>query len=627
MRAIKLFFVMTIILFVSCAGSSKLSINKMLEYSGREQLPEQAEYHEYGAVILYEDIKTRFFLDINWELQRSQTYHLAFRYFNDKAKNWLTRTIYLYDDRILLNFYARTIKPDGSALELSKKDLFPTQVKDNYSDFTKNQSRKFTFSGVEPGAVLEYLYEIEIRDKFSLNDHWYIQSSLPKLYTRYSMQIPIILFENNISWDYSPVNLSMDQPQIMKDIVSQDSDKNRNNTYFWEIRNVPSLNCESNMPAYDDVAQYAILGIPRKNWNELSEIYWATVKDRFSQENLPEIKTLAASIAGSAEDDSSKIQKIFFYTQRNYRYVAIDIGDSGYIPNFPMEIIKRKYGDCKDMTLMNVVLLKSLGIEAYPALVKTKDAGSFQPGIIQMDFNHMIAYVKDKDGREYWLDATGSKSQENRMIRTITLNLAYNGSVQGHVKLEMEGNENLSFRSALKDATEKDMFRIIESYVNLNTPDIQISNLKYDDPGNIVDKIKIEFDFNHQSYGSVTTDLAIVNPYIFSLENNLDRFRDEKRKCPLIFQAPYEVIDKVNINFKKDMFCFESTDASFSKNYNFGSLYIKNNRNGEENIYFERKYKLSETRVASKYYKDYRDFLKNINKSNRLNLVLKKLKL
>ncbi len=629
----------------------------MLEYAGLEQLPDYKDYHEAGAVILYEDTKTEFFLDGNWNIQKRKTYHLALRYFNDRAENWLTRTIYLDKDCILNKFYARTIKSDGSYLELSKKDLFPTQVTRGFIEFTKNQSKKFTFSGVEPGVILEYSYEIEIYDKFSLNDQWYIQCSLPKLYTRYSIQYPSILFNNDLNWDYYPVNIKIDPPQKIIDMDIQSLKKTQFNLYYWELRNVPSLIYEPNMPPYADVAQYVILGFPMKSWNELSKTYWKAIKSRISPKNQAKIKKLADSIVGSANDDLSKIQKIFFYTQRNYRYVAIDIDDSGYIPNFPQEIIKRKYGDCKDMTTMIVVLLKSLGIEAFPALVKTKDAGTLLPDIIQMDFNHMVAYVKDKEDKEYWLDATGSsctvneiypsiegaqalvirddgssffrqlpisKSQDNILLRTITLNLAVNGSVHGHAKLKLAGNENLSFRSALKDATEKDMFSVIASYVNINTPDIQISNLQYDDPGTIQDKINIEFDFFHQNYSSITNNLAIINPNIFSLENNLDLFQNVKRKSPIIFQAPFEIIDKVNINFNKDRFSFKSIDSSFSKNYRFGSLSMKSKQSGDENIYFERRYKLSETKINPEDYLDYRDFLKNINRSNRLNLILKK---
>ena len=516
---------------------------------------------------------------------------------------------------------------------------------------------KFTFSGVEPDAILEYNYEIEITDKFSLNDQWYIQSSLPKLYSRYAIQIPSILVKNDINWQYHPVNIKIDAPQKFKDLESGNSEKNQSYTYFWELKNVPSLVYEPNMPAYDDIAQYVILGFPKKNWNELSAIYWKLIKDRFSPENRSVIKTLAASIVGSAKDDFSKIEKIFHYIQRNYRYVAININKSGYIPNFPHEIIERKYSDCKDMTDLNVIMLKSLGIEAYPALVKTKAAGTLMPDIIQMDFNHMVAYVKDHDGREYWLDATGSscpvneiypsiegsqalvirddgrsflkqlpssESQDNILLRTVTLNLGANGDIHGHATLRLEGNENIYFRSALRDATEKDMHRVIESYMNTNTPDIQISNLQFDDPGEIVDKINIKFDFKHQSYGSMTNNLAIINTNIFSLDNNLDLFHDETRRYPLIFQAPYEIIDKVNINFNKESYSFESTDAFFEKDYTFGSLFFSTIQNGESNISFERKYKLSQTQIDPEYYGEYRDFLKNINKSNRLNLVLKK---
>ena len=66
------------------------------------------------------------------------------------------------------------------------------------------------------------------------------------------------------------------------------------------------------------------------------------------------------------------------------------------MPHTPEEILKNAYGDCKDMTVMNVVLLRALGIEAYPALLNTLSAGTRINDIVSLDFNRMIAYVKKK---------------------------------------------------------------------------------------------------------------------------------------------------------------------------------------------------------------------------------------
>lgn len=656
MRKIIPFLFLAIMFILNCGGSRSLSIDEILNYAGRDQLPAKEEFAEDGAVILYEDIKTQFFLDGNWDLSRTQTYHVVLQYFNDKAEEYLTRTIYLDKDRILRHFSACTRKPDGTVIELTKEDLYPTQVQEDFIEFTNNSSVKFTFPGVEPGAILEYRYEVRIFERFSLNDQWYIQISLPKLYSRYSVQIPVIMLENKINWNYSPVNVVMDAPQRVKDLVNERSTKDRNYTYYWELRNIPALDYEPNMPPYDDVAKYAILGIQRENWNKLTEIYWKAIKDRFSI-NDKDVLALANSIIGDASDDYTKIEKIFHYTQRNYRYVAIDIDDSGYIPNYPQDIINRKYGDCKDMTVLNVALLKALGFEAYPALVKTKSSGTVKTGIVQMDFNHMIAYVKDNSGTEYWLDATGSscplneiyssiegvdalvikddgtsffkqmpasKCSDNLVSRNIAMTIGENGSVSGHATLFLKGNENLSFRSSLKDATEKDMRRVMESYVNSNTPGIKITNLQYDDPGTIADTIKIDFDFEHQNYGTMTSDLVILNPFLFTNEIELDRYRDEERVFPIIFNAPTQVDDIVEISFDNDMYRFESTDGNFVKRYQFGSVHCSTKNTDDNLLKFTRKKKFTKTKIRPELYQDFRDYLKDINKVNRINLVLKK---
>jgi hypothetical protein len=74
-------------------------------------------------------------------------------------------------------------------------------------------------------------------------------------------------------------------------------------------------------------------------------------------------------------------------------------------------VLTRRFGDCKDKTLLLLTLLRELGIQARPALVNTDwrqslDALHPTPGA----FDHVIAQVH-LDGRDYWMDATSSQER------------------------------------------------------------------------------------------------------------------------------------------------------------------------------------------------------------------------
>jgi hypothetical protein len=93
---------------------------------------------------------------------------------------------------------------------------------------------------------------------------------------------------------------------------------------------------------------------------------------------------------------------------RKTRYVGLEFGIHGFKPYKVDRVLARRFGDCKDKTLLLVTLLRALGVEAWPALVNTErgqalDAMHPSPGV----FDHVIVRAR-LDGREYWLDPTSS---------------------------------------------------------------------------------------------------------------------------------------------------------------------------------------------------------------------------
>jgi transglutaminase-like putative cysteine protease len=61
-----------------------------------------------------------------------------------------------------------------------------------------------------------------------------------------------------------------------------------------------------------------------------------------------------------------KINKIINYVQDDIRYMGVESGIGSIKPFAPEEVAKRRYGDCKDKSLLLVSLLKQVGVtKAY----------------------------------------------------------------------------------------------------------------------------------------------------------------------------------------------------------------------------------------------------------------------
>lgn len=121
---------------------------------------------------------------------------------------------------------------------------------------------------------------------------------------------------------------------------------------------------------------------------------------------IPEISTTIAELSAGAKTRDEIISRIYSHVQQSIRYVAFEAGEAAYRPDSPAEVLRKRYGDCKGMSLLLSTMLNRAGIEAYIACTGT-DKIPFRiaeaPSLAAS--NHMICIVPD--GASYlFLDPT-----------------------------------------------------------------------------------------------------------------------------------------------------------------------------------------------------------------------------
>ncbi len=140
---------------------------------------------------------------------------------------------------------------------------------------------------------------------------------------------------------------------------------------------------------------------------ELSRGTWAGLGEWFSQvvdERCDEIRD-PAFFSDSAADASDRLRKIYDRTREDNRYVSITIGVSGWRPRKASHVAETRYGDCKDLSTLLISQLRSAGIEAHPALIRTRGEGYVDPDFPSTGFNHVIA-TAFIGGDTIWMDPT-----------------------------------------------------------------------------------------------------------------------------------------------------------------------------------------------------------------------------
>lgn len=120
--------------------------------------------------------------------------------------------------------------------------------------------------------------------------------------------------------------------------------------------------------------------------------------------------------SGALRDEVEKIRKIadkreqveqaLALVQDRIRYVALLMGEGGYVPAPAESTWNRRFGDCKGKTALLLGILHELGVKADAVMVNSQ-AGDILSDRLPMlgIFDHVLVRA-ELDGKTYWLDGT-----------------------------------------------------------------------------------------------------------------------------------------------------------------------------------------------------------------------------
>lgn len=125
------------------------------------------------------------------------------------------------------------------------------------------------------------------------------------------------------------------------------------------------------------------------DWKALGEGHLNDMASLMSTDSHAE--ELAQRICAGLVSEDDKIRAVVNYVRKNFRYNGIEFGRRGRIPAPVRDSLAKRYGDCKDHSLVLLHLLRAIGVESSLALVSTSDRVSSElPSLDQ--FDHMILH-------------------------------------------------------------------------------------------------------------------------------------------------------------------------------------------------------------------------------------------
>jgi hypothetical protein len=298
---------------------------------------------------------------------------------------------------VLSDVYTAVKTKDGIFLP-DPKNIEDAQENGTASGFDKTIVRRIPLPKVEVGAIVIIKYRILTkRPPIPSVVHWRI--TLQQSATYYKK------FQAEISSEVPLHFWKRDYDNIFE--VVQKGDKN------WSVKiNRPYIGGLINeIDPYGKKATPNAFGVSNvPNWEQMVAKYLVDLAERVPVEKNAELDALVTKIS-KIKDENERIRAVMKYVVTTVNYVGDWRSvDGAFFPRPLSTIMKVKYGDCKDYSLVVSYLLNRLGIKTHLALVNRSavppwsgDKAAEQIPLLK--FNHMIAVAETKTGLRF-LDAT-----------------------------------------------------------------------------------------------------------------------------------------------------------------------------------------------------------------------------
>ena len=639
----------------SCSSGNFIDYKDVAQKYNLPKTVEAGDYPEDDGVLL---MATN---DINMELYShtvttDETVHRMKKLFKNIEKYAFVE-IPIYNGEKIEKISARTIKPDGTVVQLKSDDFYQSSgMGEGATFYSDKRSVKFTFPAIEKNCIVEYEYTKSKLRPF-MTDIWYIHDAMPTLLNRYSLSIPKILVVSKVNngagwdWNFKTYNYALDNPVINDQQVMKDLGKEKE-IYTWTLKNIEPFKVEEMMPPVLDYFGYVKFAPSEwKKWKDVSEWYY---KEMFEPQLVisDEIKEMARKLTGNIENKTDKIRKLYDYV-KELRYVSISLGIGSVQPSKPEDVLNRKYGDCKDKSILLISLLKAAGIEAQPVLVLTANEGTLDPSFPNWFFNHMIVKAAASGKEKYWLDPTakytpfgklppvceninvlvlnsdyssriertpGSDLMDNSKDITLKMDLKNDGTAEFNVELKYYGASNSNIRYRLEDKTDKELKEFCKSLIADDFTNAVILKCELSDIDSLKTSYSLKFNGTAGNVLQNQSDLMLVSSDPFKFFENTSWLIKDKREFPIKFDYPFILNKAITINLPEGYTVRNLPGKVHKITENMD--YAKNISSSGNVIYVDENFKISNSQILPSKYLETRQFFESIKNNYGEKIIL-----
>jgi len=533
--------------------------------------------------------------------------------------------------------------------KLQKDDIIESNVNYDYEIAVDERFKKFNLTWNSFPYKIDYQYEIKHNTIFFWPD-WMPQQDDTVLKSTY-----ILKLHQPISYSTHAVGIQV-EPQ-------KTTDKNTT-VLVWKLDNISKRIREDYMPPENRI-QMALFFTPThfqldkymgsfESWAKFGK--WCAELSKGQQNLPPDAIIQIQELTAESKSPLEKIQKIYSFLQSYTRYVAIELGIGGWQPYSADWVFNNKYGDCKDLTNFMIAMLNQAGINAYPALIRTRERGVVYPEFPMDYFNHVISVVPLEDDT-LWLECTAdhlpagrlsdhtegcyalvikenggeivctpdSKAEDNVWKSHLKGEIRLSGQLILKGAIQTTGNFGIDWRDALiwnKGEDQKDLLiHVLSRHVpRIGLSDYQLKNINenYDQP------VQIIIEGSVPNYASVGGSRLFVAPAAFNRfsASYIPDEDPENRHFAVFRRFPYTIMDSVEIQLPFG-YSLEASPGQQSIVASFGE-YKTDYRIENRMLKYYRFLKIAKRLIPVDQYAEYKAFVQEVVKNDVAKFVFKK---
>jgi hypothetical protein len=517
-------------------------------------------------------------------------HYIRIKIFNDRGKESQSQIKLIYfNGTNIKNILGRTIKPDGTSVELKKEDIFErTEVK---GSGLKVKAKSFAMPGVEPGCIIEYKWREERQDRLAN----YIR-------LQFQQEVPV----EKVTYHVKPLSLpDFEYGMRIKTFHANPTPfaKEKDGFYATTLENVPAFREEPRMPPEDQVRAWMLVYYskddkedPDKYWKKLGKEKYESSKGQMKISD--EVKSASTQAIGDATEPEKKLDRIFEFCRykiKNINNVAsgVTAEERSKAKNnkTPTDTLKRGMGTGTDIDMLFGAMAIAAGFEvrvanlsdrsdiffdksfpddyfmkAYDMAVKVGSewrfydpASTYVPeGMLRWQEEGQQALISDPKEPTFVLTPL-SPAEKSVQKRTAKLALSEDGTIEGDVTIEYTGHLSVDKKNFNDQDSQVQREQNLIDTVKKRLSTAELTNISID---NVTDPAKpyvYKYHIKVPGYGQRTGKRIFFQPAFFEY-GLAPMFTSSKRIHPVYFSYPWSEQDQVRIDLPTG-YALDNADA------------------------------------------------------------------